>query len=291
MSDWITRINRAMDLVLERPHAPLDLEEVARAVHASPFHFHRVFRQVTGETLHAFQKRVRLERALHSMAHTGASLTDIAIQTGFSSSSSFTRAFREQYGVPPSRFDLAGWQEARRAELTAGSPHLQRLPDGENPDGFRVVLRDLPERRFAYVRVVRPFEPGRVTGAAESLVAWARERGLEGGRWYGWMWEDPDPVPLSRCRYDVAVEVPEDVRPDGPVGVQTLPPMRVAVLPVKGDMALETRALDWLYGGWLPRTRCEPAPLPCAEAWHGLPFAHGHEHFELDLHLPVLEAS
>ena len=46
--------------------------------------------------------------------------------------------------------------------------------------------------------------------AARELVAWAEARGLAGGRWYGYMWEDPDVVPLEHCRYDVAVEV-EDV--------------------------------------------------------------------------------
>src|SRR5215475_12286984 len=88
--DYVDRINRAIDHITRNLAEPLPLEDVARTASFSPFHFHRIFRALVGETLHAFVKRVRLERALHLMAHRkGASLTDIALACGFSSSSDF----------------------------------------------------------------------------------------------------------------------------------------------------------------------------------------------------------
>lgn len=290
-ADWVARVNRAMDAVLADPAAALDLHGVASQVHASPYHFHRVFKQLTGETLHAFQKRVRLERALYRMAHgPSVRMLDLALEFGFGSASSFSRAFKEQYGVPPTAFDLQAWRDERRSELTGHAPQLERLPAGANPDGFEVELVALPERTFAYLRVVDPYEPGRVTGAAEALVAWAEERDLADGDWLGWMWEDPELVPLEQCRYDVAVEVPAGTRVlAGPVAVQTLPACTAAQLAIRGPIELEQRALDWLYGTWLPRSGREPGHLPCMERWHGRPFAHGFEHFELDLHLPLAD--
>ena len=53
------------------------------------------------------------------------------------------------------------------------------------------------------------------------------------------------------------------------------------------DVPLEQRAIDWMYGTWLPRARYVPDDQPAFEAWVGRPFAHGLEHFELDMHLPV----
>ena len=290
-AEWCVRVHRAMDLVLADLGRPRDLAEVARAVHASPFHFHRVFAHLTGETLHTFQKRVRLERALYAMAHAPRRrLTDIALDCGFSSPSSFSRAFREQYGASPRQFDLLAWRQARRAELVEHQHSLVRLPSGANPDGLTVAIRELPARHLAYLRVTDPYRPGRITKATERLLTWADAHGLADGRWYGWMWEDPELVPLARCRYDVAVEVPPGTRPAAPVGMTTLPPMRVATLALAGDIACEQRALDWLYGTWLPRSGHEPAPLPCMEVWAGRPFAHGMEHFELELHLPLEHA-
>jgi len=65
----IERVNRAIDHVLGHLHRPIRLEEVARVAGVSPFHFHRVFRALAGETLGEFVKRLRLERALYLMSH------------------------------------------------------------------------------------------------------------------------------------------------------------------------------------------------------------------------------
>lgn len=290
--DYVARVNRAIDHVVANLDAPLKLEDVARIACFSPFHFHRVFRALVGETLAAFVKRVRLERALHLMSHEGkASLTSIALRCGFSSSSDFSRSFKQRYGVPPSVFDLATHRRAKREELKGAvgpDAHLlERLPPGENPDGFEVELVDLPARRVAYIRVLDPFRPDVVPQACARLLAWAEARGLADGQWLGYMWEDPEIVALADCRYDVGLVVP-DVEPAGEIGRMDFPRMTVAQVEIKGAIDLEQRCLDWLYGTWLPQSRYVPADQPAFEAWLGRPFAHGREHFELHAQLPVV---
>jgi AraC family transcriptional regulator len=285
-------VNRAIDHVVANLDGPLKLEDVARVACFSPFHFHRVFRALVGETLAAFVKRVRLERALYLMSHEGkASLTSIALRCGFSSSSDFSRSFKQRYGVPPSVFDLATHRRTKREELKdAAGPAahlLERLPPGENPDGFEVDLVDLPARRVAYIRVLDPFRPDVVPQACARLLAWAEARGLADGQWLGYMWEDPEIVALADCRYDVGLVVP-DVEPAGEIGRTDFPPMTVAQVEIKGAIDLEQRCLDWLYGTWLPQSRYVPADQPAFEAWLGRPFAHGMEHFELRVQLPVV---
>ena len=55
---------------------PLKLEEVAKVACFSPYHFHRIFRAVVGETLHDFVKRLRLERALYLISHAATARVD-----------------------------------------------------------------------------------------------------------------------------------------------------------------------------------------------------------------------
>ena len=148
---YTERVNLAIDHVVGHLGEPLRLTDVARAARLSPFHFHRVFQVLVGETLAEFVKRLRLERALVMMAHAPrSSLTTIALTCGFSSSSDFSRCFKQRYGTAPSAFDLKGWREARGSELQAIVPepagrfHLGRLPAAHNPDGFRVRIRELP---------------------------------------------------------------------------------------------------------------------------------------------------
>lgn len=291
--DCVARINRAIDHVVRHLAQPLHLQDVARAAGFSPFHFHRVFKALVGETLNAFVKRQRLERALYQMSHAPRRpLTEVALDCGFSSSSDFSRSFRQHYGQAPSRFDLRAFREARREEfdrLMAGAAAPLRLsapPSGENPDGFQVRLRDLPARTVAYIRVFQPYREGAAQAACERLLAWAEARGLADGQWLGYMWDEPEIVALADCRYDVALVV-EDVRPAGEIGRFEFPPMRVAEVEIRGDIALEARAIDWLYKSWLPRSGCVPDEQPAFEAWAGRPFAHGLEHFELACQLPV----
>lgn len=291
--DYVRRIDRVIDHVDAHPGEPLSLDEAAAIACFSPFHFHRIFKALVGESLLSFVKRRRLERALALRARRpGLSLTDVALATGFGSSSDFSRSFRKHFGVAPSGLDVEALRASGRARLRA-QPAAARLPTLEPADAVAVTLRAAPARRVAYLRVWRPFEPGKVAAAAARLVVWARSRGLEHGRWLGFMWDDPEVVPLERCRYDVGVELPARASgdgADGEVGVVEFAAVTLAEVRVAGPIEDELRALDGLYRGWLPTSGLVPADQPCFEAWSGLPFAHGDRHFELTVQLPVVAA-
>jgi len=294
--DCIERVNRAIDHIVRNLAQPLGLQELSREAGFSPFHFHRVFKSMLGETLNQFVKRLRLERALYLMSHAPTrSLTQVALDCGFSSSSDFSRSFKQQYGLAPSAFDLQTFRKVRREEFEramsgqGGSPGIATLQAGQNPDGFVVRMRDLPARTVAYIRVLEPYREGVAQAACERLLAWALERGLADGQWLGYMWDEPEIVALADCRYDVALVV-DDVEPSGEIGRFEFPPMRVAEVTLSGDLALEVRAMDWLYQTWLPRSGYVPDDQPAFEAWIGRPFAHGNQHFEIACQLPVRPA-
>lgn len=294
--DYVERVNRAIDHILRNLAEPLRLQELAKAAGFSPFHFHRVFRSLLGETLSQFVKRLRLERALYLMSHAPTRpLTQVALDCGFASSSDFSRCFKQQYGLAPSMFDLQAFRQARRGEFEGvlsrqdGWPRITALPAGQNPDGFAVTMRDLPARTVAYIRVLEPFREGAAQAAFDRLLAWALVRGLADGQWIGYMWDEPEIVELADCRYDVALVV-DDVEPSGEVGRFEFPPMRVAEVVLSGDLALESRAWHWLYQTWLPRSGHVPDDQPAFEHWIGRPFAHGSRHFEIACQLPVRPA-
>ena len=288
-------VNLAIDHVVGHLAEPLRLADVAGAARLSPFHFHRVFQVLVGETLAEFVKRLRLERALVMMAHAPrSSLTTIAVTCGFSSSSDFSRCFKQRYGTAPSAFDIKGWRDAHGSELQATVPepagfHLRGLPAARNPDGFRVKIRDLPARTVAYIRVLDPYRGDAVAKATQRLIAWAERHSLADGQWLGYQWDNPEITSLEDCQYYVAVEAERFV-PRGEIGRFRFPPMIVAQVEIRGGIDLELRALQWLYGTWLPRSGYVPDDQPGFEAWIGRPFAHGTEHFELYAQLPIKRA-
>jgi AraC-like DNA-binding protein len=97
------------------------LDEVARSVHASPFHLARLFRQHAGVPIHRYLTRLRLRASLDRLADGVGDLTTLALELGFSSHSHFTDTFRREFGLAPS----AVRRELGRRELREMSKNLE----------------------------------------------------------------------------------------------------------------------------------------------------------------------
>lgn len=301
-SDYVDRINRAIDFVVQNLNQPLNLEAVAAVACFSPFHFHRIFQAQLGESLQVFVNRLRLERAVALLSqsvaerHRRPNLTDIAIDCGFASTSDFSRVFKKHFGVAPSRFDVDEFRSDKRDVWVASitdkeNRHLlDGLQPGENPDGFEPRVRRLAARSVVYTRVHDAYSPEAVPNAAAEMVSWAESRGVAGQPWLGYSWDNPEIVAPSDCRYDIGLEVPQEFPADKAVSRIEFPEFHVAELELRGGIDLEMRALDWLYKSWLPTSGFVPDDQPSFEAWIGHPFAHGLDYFELFVQLPIRRA-
>lgn len=96
--DWAFH---AQEILNRRYREPASLDQLARAVHCSPYHLARVFRRETGRTIHAYLVQLRLREALERIDRA-TDLTQLALSLGFASHSHFTDAFRRSFGVAPS---------------------------------------------------------------------------------------------------------------------------------------------------------------------------------------------
>jgi AraC-like DNA-binding protein len=86
---------------------PIALEDAARQVNLSPFHFLRLFTKVIGVTPHQYLVRSRLRRAAKLLAEDTPSVTEVASAAGFNDLSNFVRTFHRAAGVSPRRFRQA----------------------------------------------------------------------------------------------------------------------------------------------------------------------------------------
>jgi AraC-like DNA-binding protein len=94
-------VDRARRALAEDLGERLTLAELARRVHASPYHLARVFKGATGSTVHGYREGLRL-RAAADRAVAGHRLSEVAADLGFASHSHLTARFRRRFGVPPS---------------------------------------------------------------------------------------------------------------------------------------------------------------------------------------------
>jgi AraC-like DNA-binding protein len=98
------RLCRARDLLCEVRDSPLTIEDVAREVQISPFHFIRQFEAVFGATPHQFRMGTRLELAKQLLATGRYSVTEVCLEVGFTSVGSFSDLFTRRVGETPSTY-------------------------------------------------------------------------------------------------------------------------------------------------------------------------------------------
>jgi AraC family transcriptional regulator len=106
------RLLRGRDALLSSTESRFHLKNAAREACLSPYHFHRSFRQAFGETPHRYLVRHRLARAAGLLESHDRSVTEICLECGFESLSSFSTLFRERFGVTPGKIRKIRYAEA-----------------------------------------------------------------------------------------------------------------------------------------------------------------------------------
>lgn len=214
--DWRERIERARRLIESRLEEEVPLENLAAAACASVYHFHRVFRGLTGETVREYARRLRLERAAHRLTHGRDDILTIALHCGYDSHEAFTRAFKRHFAVSPSEYR----SEGRAARTTPEDPAMTPPID--------VRIEEFPRRRIAFVRHDGPYEGvGEAWGA---LMKWGWLKMLFGkAATFGLCYDDPDVTPAERLRYEACMVVSEKTRVKHPVELREMPAMTCAV--------------------------------------------------------------
>jgi AraC family transcriptional regulator len=255
--DYARRIARAAALIAARPDSAPRLEDLASAAAFSPFHFHRVYRAMTGETPAETAIRLRLHHAASRLLRGPAPIAAVAREAGYGSVPGFTRAFRAAHGVPPGAY---------RAQGGIGQPTRTATPS-EDQDMIEVSIRTLPALRLAAIDHQGAYND--IGDAFGRLELWARGRGLvdETTRWFGIYHDDPKSVPAAALRSQACLTVPAGTTPEGTIRLIDLPERRVAALRFRGPYAELEAAYAALYGEWLPESGEEPADEPCVEEY------------------------
>ncbi|MBX2797324.1 MAG: AraC family transcriptional regulator [Myxococcales bacterium] len=282
---WERRVNRVIDHVRTHLRAELSIATLARVAHASPFHFARTFKAVTGQTVVHFVQRARLERAATLMrARPERQLTEVAHLAGFSSLSDFSRVFRAHYGTSPSQWD-------RRSRLTAGlAEYADVLAEArERCPPHRIRFTEHVACRIGYVRLPTPFLDNDVLRQGyEVLTGWFTAHGVDWRRQplVGLSWDNPDATPLDQVRFDLGFVLPEGLSGRQGVAEQSLPATETIQVRVQGPRPCIALAWEQLYEA-LARSSREPRDLPGLKRFRRRPDELGWDTFDLDCVIAV----
>ena len=271
-SIYIHRINRVVDYIeanLDGDHSVKTLAEVA---HFSPYHFHRIFRALTGETINNYVKRIRLQEAGSRLLNDyNRPVTDIAIQCGFNSTEVFCRAFREHFGKNTTEFRKHHMEQVRKN----GQPPRKNSQSDQSSRLYisdeiinqnrnvqmekNIQVKEMPAMDLVYCRHVGPFD--QIGGAYEKLFKWAGPRGLlrfPDTKTLTVYHDDPSVVDPEKVRQSACITVEGDVKTEGEFGNMHLPGGKFAVGSFKVDPTQFGEAWDAVCR-WIADSGYQPA--------------------------------
>lgn len=278
--EYRSRIERVVTHITSHLDEPLPLETLAGLCHFSPFHFHRIFTAIIGETPQDLVNRLRLERAANMLLKTSFPVMEIARRCGFSSQVVFARSFKKHFGVTASRFT----EENQRIIL----PSSADWPAGFTPPEVRVDR--MPALRLAYIADMKGYSLEAICRAWERLFLWAKARSLLSAetRVVGISFDDPLITRPEKCRFYACISVPQGVQEDGQVGMLEIPACRCAV----SRAAVPAEHIQFIYRSfyrdWLPGSGLQPADLPSYEIYYETPENSPDGKYLMEVCVPVL---
>ena len=102
--DYIQSIYKVILYIEKNYNQTLTLEELSKVASFSKYHFHRIFKSITGETIGEYIRRVRLQNSTHKLSTSKLNITQIALDIGYETNASFSKAFKERFGITPKEF-------------------------------------------------------------------------------------------------------------------------------------------------------------------------------------------
>lgn len=206
-TEYDRRICRAIDYIHSHFREEMTIDTIAKSAAFSKFHFQRLFRATTGESVAEFVRRLRLETAARRLRvpHSDLDITTLALDLGFSSSQNFAKAFKNFFGVSASDYrtmSSPGSFVAKSRELQKGS--------GFDSRPLNVSVLQIPEQLVAYKRHFGSYSDRRLERTFAEVSHWADANTIGNEVIFlGIPWDDIEITEDSRCQFDCCVVVPD----------------------------------------------------------------------------------
>lgn len=293
-SYYQTRINRALKHIDEHLGEDIDIKSLAEISNFSLFHFHRLFKALTGESPYDSIKRLRLEKAIFLLKYRpNLKVSDIAFESGFASIENFSRQFKTRFQISPSAF-------RKNKEL-----HNSRIYQEFSPNDFYLHIENSRKSRKANFTIelerlaAIPIVYGKAIFGADGsglvekyleLMKWAAENQIEIKgplRRFGMSIDNPEVTPASKYRYDFALRIEQEYPSVEGLEFGLIPEADYATVQVEGNLEEVAKAWDYLYRDWLPLSDYVPIHYPALEEFIQGPEEIGWDRFNLKCRVPI----
>lgn len=255
--NYLRQIQRGVEYIEAHLDGEIETADVARHAGISHWHFQRIFKALTRETLKSYIRARRMAGALESLSRTDARVLDIALSAGFETQESFTRAFKKAFGVTPAAYRRHGSRFQFVRKLRVDAEYLSHLHAGVSmePEVYQQPAMTLVgvTTRFFSVDSEKNNLARRLPPLWNDFLSRVGEvEHPHAGVCYGVVQQTS--ARTDELQYHAAIEVSRAGRvPRGMVAVH-VPAGRYARFTHVGRSAHVDKTVSYIYGTWLPQS-------------------------------------
>ncbi|PKP21676.1 MAG: hypothetical protein CVU05_06280 [Bacteroidetes bacterium HGW-Bacteroidetes-21] len=262
-----TSIRMSLDYIHSNLDSDLSLEKLAAVSNYSAFHFQRLFKEHTGETPKQYVIRLRLERIAHFLkVFPNLSISELSEDSGFASLSTFSRAFKNYYGITPEEFKNLPHSHIRKNCKTNSKNCKNNLPDHsefwskgfseseimEWKDKVEISVKSITGLTVAFISTLLD-DRDAITHAFRDVkqVASARMMINQETKFMGMLLDIPFITPLEKCRYRAGITVSSTMQIPRELSTTKIPHGPYASYKVKGNTMSVVKSLIYFKHSWL----------------------------------------
>ncbi len=269
-------VNNSLFYIYKYIDSPISLDELAKLNSVSKYHFHRIFKEETGKTLFETITSIRLQKAANMLiVNKHSTISQIIAKCGFSSHSSFIKAFKKRFSFTPKEWRNGSYKKYSE-DILKEYPKVNDLKDIEPQ------IKPCDAFYCAYIRH-KGYDLS-IKKTWQRLNALAYEFDLEDYRQIAIQHDNPSITPLKEASYVACIEVPKEFKA---ISTLEFPKSLCAVFSLKGEYGDVLNLMRYAYHFWLPTSGYEAKTMPSYSIYKSNHFLNSDGKIDLEFYLPI----
>lgn len=276
--------NSTMYYIYQHIDININIDELAKMHSMSKFHFHRIFKEQMGMNIYESIKSIRLQKAAHLLlTNQFSTITEIANQCGYSSQTSFIRAFKERFLVSPKHWRHGGYKQYSNKIISSSKTASLSTADFSSLEPE--VVKTEAQKAYYIRHKGYSYE---VKKSWQKLIAWVYSNNIEEYKEIGIYHDNPIVTPLHECYYIAAIvpksceKLQKSILPSF-----IIPAGLYATFTIEGKYGDILKIIQWAYHEWLPKSGFETTTQPSYTEFYINHFLSKNETFKAKYFLPI----
>ena len=276
--------NDVMNYIYQYIDTDINIDDLSIELKTSKFHLHRIFKDEFGKNIYESIKSIRLQKASNLLiTNKYSTITNIANMTGYSSQTSFLRAFKERFSMTPKMWKSGGYKEYSNKNVS----QIVNIDENINFSKIEPIIVKMPEINAYYIRHQGYDKSIKKTWA--KLQTWIYTNDIKEYKQLALHHDNPIITPLEQCQY-IALVTLENKNED--LENLSLPTLNIpkgiyAKFSLSGKYGDVIKLIQWVYHTWLIESGYETTTNPSYTIYHKNHFLSSDEEFILDYYLPI----